>query len=362
MKILFVTNMYPTSGQPAFGVFIHRIVEALKHAGVEVDVISVNGRGKNALSKMVKYTWFYIRLLRASIVSYDVLHISYPSHSYFPFIYRRIRAYLVVRVHGYDVITRGPLRMWAQFMTTLALKRANMIVSPSKYFLDVLNARYSHSAVTTTYTSGGVNTAKYYPKPRACFVKYTIGYVGWMLSGKGPQVLIRSLEHLPNIQDIEVLMIGDGPQRMEMEELVGKLGLGEIVSFCGQLENDLLVDYYNRMDIFVFPTLEYESFGNVSMEAMACSVPVIGSDRGAIPEYISSDVNGYLFEAGNERMLARCLTRHQNLDAEKTRVMKDNALATAMKYETETHTRAFVRELERELTIYKNVNAGHSNK
>jgi N-acetyl-alpha-D-glucosaminyl L-malate synthase BshA len=84
----------------------------------------------------------------------------------------------------------------------------------------------------------------------------------------------------------KLLMIGDGPERPVMEELVKQIGLHDDVRFVGkqeQIEEILLVS-----DIFLLPS-EYESFGLAALEAMAAKVPVISSNAGGLPEI---NING----------------------------------------------------------------------
>src|SRR5215472_18539916 len=84
----------------------------------------------------------------------------------------------------------------------------------------------------------------------------------------------------------KLLLVGDGPERRFMEDLVRKLQVQEDVRFLGkqdQIEEILLVS-----DLFILPS-EYESFGLAAMEAMAASVPVISSDAGGLPEI---NING----------------------------------------------------------------------
>ena len=347
MKMLFVTNMYPTVSQPAYGVFVKNIVDALKSTGIEVDVIAVSGRGATISHKICKYIWFYLRLLLIDVSRYDVVHISYPSHCYAPFIFRRKRIYTIVRVHGYDVIPRGPFKVISSWMTGMSLIRADMLVAPSQYFLDMVNEKYKHSARAVVYVSGGVDPDRFFPTGIKR-TRYTIGYVGWMLPGKGPQVLIDALKGF-DVESTRVLMIGGGPYLETVKRLARKYGLDHTVEFVGQVENSLLVDYYNEMDLFVFPTLEYESFGNVAIEAMACSVPVVGSRIGALPEYIEHGKNGYLFDPEQSDDLRECMLAHYRLSDDGRQVMRTHALETASKYEKAIQTEHFVRCLKDEL-------------
>ncbi len=73
MKVLVVTNMYPTPEQPAFGIFVQEQVRSLREAGVEVDVLFVNGRKSRR-----NYLWGFFRLWgRLLTRRYDLIHAHY---------------------------------------------------------------------------------------------------------------------------------------------------------------------------------------------------------------------------------------------------------------------------------------------
>jgi N-acetyl-alpha-D-glucosaminyl L-malate synthase BshA len=94
----------------------------------------------------------------------------------------------------------------------------------------------------------------------------------------------------------KLLMIGDGPERPSMEELVKHLGLHDDVRFVGkqeQIEEILLVS-----DLFLLPS-EYESFGLAALEAMAAKVPVISSNAGGLPEINIDRETGFTANVGD---------------------------------------------------------------
>src|SRR3954452_7503064 len=94
----------------------------------------------------------------------------------------------------------------------------------------------------------------------------------------------------------KLLMIGDGPERPAMEELVKHMGLHDDVRFVGkqeQIEEILLVS-----DLFLLPS-EYESFGLAALEAMAAKVPVISSNAGGLPEININGETGFTANVGD---------------------------------------------------------------
>jgi N-acetyl-alpha-D-glucosaminyl L-malate synthase BshA len=102
-----------------------------------------------------------------------------------------------------------------------------------------------------------------------------------------------------------LLMVGEGPERALAQTLARRLGLGERVRFLGQ--QDSTGEVTGMADVFLLPS-ELESFGLSALEAMACGVPVVGSDAGGLPEVVKHAESGYLLPVGDvEGMAARTI-------------------------------------------------------
>jgi N-acetyl-alpha-D-glucosaminyl L-malate synthase BshA len=113
---------------------------------------------------------------------------------------------------------------------------------------------------------------------------------------------IRILECVQREHPAVLLMVGDGPERTAAQALARRLGLGERVRFLGQ--RDSAEELVALSDVFLLPT-ELESFGLSALEAMACSVPVIGTDAGGLPEVVEHGQTGYLLPVGDVEGMAR---------------------------------------------------------
>jgi len=99
----------------------------------------------------------------------------------------------------------------------------------------------------------------------------------------------------------KLILIGDGPERIFIQQLVKELKLGDQVYFLG--EQDHLEPLFFCADLFLLPS-EQESFGLSALEAMACGVPVIGSETGGLPEVIRHGETGFLFPVGEINSMA----------------------------------------------------------
>jgi len=118
---------------------------------------------------------------------------------------------------------------------------------------------------------------------------------------KGHEVLLEAVSQLP---ETELLLVGDGPRRAELERLAGELGIGERVRFLG-VRNDVPEILANG-DIYVQPS-HWEGFGIAALEAMASGLPVVASNVAGLREVVGEA--GLLFEAGSATNLRECLAR-----------------------------------------------------
>ena len=135
------------------------------------------------------------------------------------------------------------------------------------------------------------------------FVALTVAY---LIRDKGIDVAVRALDALP--ADVVLWIVGDGPERTNLETLSRELHLGERVRFLGSQSN--VVPFMQAADCFICPSIWKEGDGNVNFEAMACGLPDIASRVGGIPEFVEDGRIGLLFTVGNHRELAervRCL-------------------------------------------------------
>jgi glycosyltransferase involved in cell wall biosynthesis len=98
-----------------------------------------------------------------------------------------------------------------------------------------------------------------------------------------------------------LLLIGDGPQRAQLEQLARDLGIDAQTVFLGYRED--IGDLHQAMDIYVNPTLD-EGFGIAVVEAMLAGLPVVLAAAGAHPELIQDRREGFLYAPGDDAALA----------------------------------------------------------
>lgn len=116
-------------------------------------------------------------------------------------------------------------------------------------------------------------------------------YVGRLVKLKGIDMLIKALSELKDRYEFRLIIVGDGTERLELEELVKTCGLQKKVSFVGYSLDPY--KYYCSSVIFVYPS-QTEIFGISIVEAMAFKNICVANAVGGIPELITDNQNGYL--------------------------------------------------------------------
>jgi D-inositol-3-phosphate glycosyltransferase len=176
--------------------------------------------------------------------------------------------------------------------------------------------------------SPGVDTERFHPIPQAhakerlalCPDCRLILFVGRIEPLKGVDNLLRAIAlvvakrpelreqlHVPIIGG-DVDRIREDDEMVRLQELREELGIVDIVTFLGAKDQDTLQYYYSAAEMVVMPS-DYESFGMVALEAMACGTPVIASDVGGLSFLVRHGRTGYRVPARDPKALAARVTR-----------------------------------------------------
>jgi N-acetyl-alpha-D-glucosaminyl L-malate synthase BshA len=127
----------------------------------------------------------------------------------------------------------------------------------------------------------------------------------------------------------KLLMVGDGPERTQAEQLSRELGVSKDVRFLGK--QDAVEEILSVADLFLIPSGS-ESFGLAALEAMACHVPVISSNTGGLPELNIDGETGFLCDVGDVDLMAQKAIYILS-DNDRLKKFKDAALAHAKTFE-----------------------------
>lgn len=130
--------------------------------------------------------------------------------------------------------------------------------------------------------------------------------VASLVINKGHKYLIEAISKLlQKDRDVNLVIVGDGPQRESLKNYAKKLNISRNIQFEGVIHN--VHDVLKKSDIFVLPSINREGLGISIIEAMSLGLPVIGSNIGGIPELIEDGVNGFIVPPRDSNALAEKL-------------------------------------------------------
>ena len=188
--------------------------------------------------------------------------------------------------------------------------------------------------ITTLHYTVATNTS---PQPSPTLGEGGVLYVGRLDDEKGVDVLLLALQSLgeEGRANLHLDIVGDGPSRKKLQQLATNLHLTN-VTFAGWKSKEEIAEYYQRCAFLVVPSVWYEVFGLVILEAAQHRKPAIASDIGGIPEVIEDGKHGMLVPAGNVDRLAQrigWLAEHPN----EQRRMGENAYQGLARFESTRH-------------------------
>ena len=164
--------------------------------------------------------------------------------------------------------------------------------------------------------------------------KLTVLFVGRLVEGKGISELLESVKEWD--KDISLKIIGSGPLEAKAKKAASKYN----VEFIGVIDQEKLPMYYSGSDILIVPSVSEEGFGRVILEALACGTPVIGSNRGAIPEAMNDSV-GILIDVSPESI--KQSVEFFFLHKEALRILSDNCRKFAERRFSEKNVASIIR-------------------
>jgi len=266
----------------------------------------------------------------------------------------RLRVPLIVTFHGSD-ITIADLRYQKTYLgfryyfaNKEKLKKSDAVFLAVSKFVHrkLLEQGFPSEKILVQYT--GVDIRKF--SPASTEDRPIVLFVGRLVEFKGPDFLIRAASEVQRqFPPAEVVIIGDGPLRKDLERLA-KQSLRRC-SFLGVRTPEEVRDWMNRASMLCMPSVttrsgEAEGFGMVCAEAQAVGKPVVAFRSGGIPEIISHGVTGLLAPERDWQALARNLvTLLQNAEL-RERFGRSGREAILRQFDLEQCTRQLERVYE----------------
>ncbi|HEY2822289.1 MAG TPA: glycosyltransferase family 4 protein [Candidatus Acidoferrum sp.] len=141
------------------------------------------------------------------------------------------------------------------------------------------------------------------------------GYVGRFVPEKGIPILLEAAQTLRKQRDdFEIVLVGDGPQRPQLEELIRRAHAEDFIRITGFIQDEKLAAALNSLDVVVMPSIWEETAGLAAIEQMLRGRPVIVSDIGGLAEVVGDAA--LKFPAGNAEQLADQMSQLMQRDGQ----------------------------------------------
>jgi len=356
MKVLYVTQYFSPNPVHASTVTTFEIVKGLAEKGHTVYVVSAFSPGTamvykdsnecrfidffpipefeakwyDGFSTFLTHTLVHVPLVITSMRMHHfykgfdaIISMFHPTHMATPsghLLSAVLKTPLVVKIHDFIIEATEPnmlKRIYNKVLGNLnfqILKRCHAILVQSPELMDVVRKHTGIGEQRMFIFPNGVNTRVFRPGIRADELRKRLGlegksvvlFLGGLHGGRHPELLVRALPSIVHeAKNLELLFVGEGPDKPKLLSLAKHLGVSDHVRFLGSVKYSFVPEFVSLADVTVGPlTVAYGStmYGSTPRtvsEFMACEKPVV-VPRGAVSESLVIDgYNGVLFEPGD---------------------------------------------------------------
>lgn len=204
------------------------------------------------------------------------------------------------------------------------LKKADIILSTSE---DMSIEAEKYTDKNIEITPFGVYIDRFKPMEVKRDKAFTVGCIKSFIASYGLEYLIRGFKiFLDKSKDSDALLLlaGRGEQEQELKDLAKELGIEKNIKFLGFINEDEVIETFNKMDVAVFPSIHQESFGVAAVEAQACGTPTIVTDVGGLTEATKPGYSSITVRPKSSEDIADAILKLYN-DEELRLQMKKNA-------------------------------------
>lgn len=226
-----------------------------------------------------------------------------------------IKSINIIAIYYKNLIEKFPKirSFYYRILLPLSAKRVDQIITVSNSMKNLLIEDLNINPDKIKVIYEGVNTEHFTEthKLQSNIIKYKpyILFLSTLYSYKNPDKILMAFAKLKHEKDIphNLVFIGDDPQGNigELKVLANRLEVSKDVFFSGDVSYEDIPEYYKNADVFVHPS-NIESFGLPLLEAMASGVPIVASNRTAMPEIVGDA--GIIVEPNNIDELAKAVS------------------------------------------------------
>ena len=305
MKILILTNAYPSEEKPYAGIFVKNQVEELKkYDDLDINIFSIKRSYTGSIGSILKYFNSFFKFIFFVLPrKYAVVHL----HFFFPLIWFCViykffhpSSRLIVTCHGSDINQNFNNRISCYIHSQLT-KMVDYVQVVGPDLAKSLEIKLKR--VPEAIKPAGISHHTF--KPLALEKIYDFIFVGTFSYGKGIDLLISAIQKLP--KNIRFCFIGSGVFEAQLEGLKHNFN----ITMKKNLNQEEINEALNQSCYFILPT-RYDAFGLVVTEALYCGTPVLVSDIAGMREQVTENKNGYFLKDLTEEsvlsLMNQCLS------------------------------------------------------
>jgi glycosyltransferase involved in cell wall biosynthesis len=222
----------------------------------------------------------------------------------------RLRHYLL-----YNPITW----LMAARLERACARRADLVIGVSRYTVSQLEREFGIPSRKLRVIPVPVDTDRFTPGTPVLNERPYILSVARLDRRKDLPTLLRAFHKVREVVNIELRIVGGGPERSRLEHTSRSIGLEKYVRFLGEVGRDELLEQYRGAALFVLSSRQ-EGLGIVLLEAMATGLAIVSTDSGGAADPVVSGETGFLVDVGDARALAEAVLR----------LLRDSAMALQM--------------------------------
>ncbi len=214
---------------------------------------------------------------------------------------------VITTLHGTDITLVGQESSFYG-ITKFSIEQSDEVTAVSAYLRDETYRAFGCVSCDVRVIPNFVNLGEYRPGEAgtrtslAAEGSKVITHVSNFREVKRVKDVVRVFARIRRAMPATLVMVGDGPDRVDAENEARELGVTADVRFLGRL--DSVASLLQATDLFLLPS-QTESFGLAALEAMACGAPVVASRAGGIPEVVDDGVTGILEPVGSVEAMGR---------------------------------------------------------
>ena len=374
MKLLYITQMYPSKELPQYCIFLHLQVKALMSRGVDITVVipATEGESRETEYDGVKVIYLnyrdYSRSALYGLVSfqlhkelkkfidvseYDAIFAVHAAANILWFdlcLARKANKPLIVNYRGNNIFEEykkepkvflsNPVKVREE-----VVKGSSLSIGVSGVTVNVIKERFPDAPVAVVHN--GVDSALFSSESQESRPgELHILCAANLIPIKGHKYLFDAVKSLcEKFPDIKLItdVVGRGPYENELKKYIEDNDIPNVI-FHGYVHHDKVAQFMKDTDIFVLPSI-FEAFGNVVLEAMACKKPVVIFKGQGMDDYVTDGVNGMAAKTGDTADLTAKLELLIK-DPELRKTLAENARETARRLTWDASAVSMIRAIE----------------